>query len=532
MNAVLKTPDVGATTFREIPLTSIRPSPMEAQSHRRAAFSKPALQELAESIRTNGIAQAIVVRPINLDSETPANRIYEIVAGERRFIAAGIAGLERIPATIRELTDEQTLKLQLIENLQREDLHPMHEAESYEELKTKHGYSVDQIWPDVGKSKAYVYGRLKLLALSPKCRKAFYAGVVSASIAEKIARIPVHKLQDEALLDVAGIRNNWSKPMSFRDASDHIHQRYMLDLSGASFPLDDPKLNGAGPCGECPKRAGNQPELFADVKKGDTCTDPTCFAAKTRAYGQQLLEGAKKAGTPGIVGNAAKKIAPNGVGQHQSLREGYHKLDDDIWVGNKQTAAKKLLKPDERPALLEDPKTGNVIEVVHDSQLKRPKREAASNSLDSYEKERRASAARAKLQTSVRRAVFTAIVAAGKWQPPALRMLAELIAEAVDYDGWEAMAKILGLSDEKKKRGHTDSIEDYVKTLKTDEQLGTFVAQCYLAGELHVSSYHLKGGMPRLEAAATFAGVDVAKVRRELAPKKPAKKKAAAKRKK
>jgi ParB/RepB/Spo0J family partition protein len=519
-----------SAVYQDIPLGAIRVSQTSAQTARRAGFDKAALEELAASIKVDGVLQAIVVRPRMTTKGTPAVIMgeYELVAGERRLIAAGRAGLERIPAAVRELTDEQVVRVQLVENLQKENLHPMHEAESYDALLNKHDVSVEQLVAEVGKSKAYIYGRMKLLALSPACRKAFYAGEISASIAEKIARIPTPALQEEALEAVLGnphAKERWNRrePMSFREAADHINQHFMLDLTQAPFPVEDPKLNGAGPCSKCPKRTGNQPELFDDVKKGDTCTDTACFAAKTRAFGQRRLEQAKVDGTHTIVGGAAKKISPHGVDHY--VGEGYSRLDAKIYNGNNHVEVRKLLKPDAAIALLQDPKSGRVVEVVHTSQLKKPKREleSTSSSDTKWKKQRADQAAKAKSETAVRRAVFAALVAKGKWKAPPLRVFADLIAETMDYDVGNALMDALGVP-EPKTNGYHDRLVGYVKTLKTDAQLEAFVAQAHLAEELHVNSYAVSPKCPRLEAAAKAARVDVGAIRRELAPKKkPAK---------
>jgi ParB/RepB/Spo0J family partition protein len=512
---------MATSTFSEIPLSSIRTSETTAQIARRMSFDKEALQELAASITVDGVLQAIVVRPL-VPRKGPRDE-YELVAGERRFLAANIAGLERIPANVRELSDEQVVRVQLVENLQKEDLHPMHEAESYNELMHQHGVPLEQLMAEIRKSKGYIYGRMKLLSLSPKCRKAFYAGELAASIAEKIARIPTHALQEEALEAVLGFphaKEAWKRrdPMSYRHACDHINEHFMLDLTQAPFPVDDVDLNGAGACGVCPKRSGNQPELFADVKKGDTCTDTACFSAKARAFGQRQLEEAKKTGQKTIVGGAAKKISPHGVDHY--IGDGYTRLASKRYHGGDNVPVAKLLKPDAEIALLQDPKTGRVIEVVHESQLKKAKREQSVDE-SKYRTERKEQAAVAKRQKALRRAVFDALVAKGKWPAPPLRVIAELIAESVDYEAGEALMQALGIV-ENKSRGFFGRLEHYVKGLKTDAELQTFIAQAYLAGELHVNSYRISRTFPRLEAAAKAARIDVAKIKRDLAPKKKA----------
>jgi ParB/RepB/Spo0J family partition protein len=514
----METPETLLADRRAILLEHILPSPTTSQEHRRKSFDKGQLQELADSIKTHGLVNPILVRPV--PSTGKKNGHYELVAGERRFLAAQLAGLERIECTVRHLGDGDVVELQLIENLQRADLHPMHEAESYDELIHKFDHTADEVAAKVGKSRAYVYGRMKLLALSKGCRKAFYDGQISASIAEKIARIPTHPLQDQALEVVLGYpnaREKWQRrqPMSFREAVEHINDNFMLDLSGASFPLTDAELvPAAGPCTTCPKRTGNQPELFDDVKKGNTCTDTACFALKTRAYGARQIEAAQKEGKPVLVGKAAARIAPSGAGHY--LTGGYAKLDDTKWTGGGAKPVSKLLKKDAKIELLWDPKSGAAIEVVHESQIKKSKTATLQeNNNEKWRKDQRQKAARAKLETAVRHAVFKAIAAKGKWKPAPMRELAELVCEGMDYDAGEALLDLLEVP--VGKPGLHDRLHEYVKTLKTDAQLSTFIAQAYLGAELHVSSYDVQKSFPRLEAAAKVARVDVKKIRKELA---------------
>jgi ParB/RepB/Spo0J family partition protein len=512
-------------TLTTISLDMIRLSQTVSQIERRKRFSGDELAELTESVKKHGVLQPIIIR----SQEDPIHGVratYELVVGERRYLAAKAAGLEEIPAVVREdLDDEQAIEIQLIENLQRADLHPMQEAEGYHELMSKHGHVADELGERVGKSRSYVYARLKLLELSDKCRKAFYAGEISQSIALLLARIPVEKLQAEALRDVLG--DKWSGPMSYRTAQEHVQERYMLRLAEAPFPTEDEKLNGsAGPCGACPKRTGNQKELFGDVKSPDVCTDPACFKAKTVAFANRQIQTARDAGREVITGAAAKKIAPNGVAHAYDVRDGYKLADEKFWIGSTHTTPRKLLKPDATTALLQDPETGKVVEIVHESQLKKPKRESGGRE-ESWRKEKRENAARAKVEKSVRRAVFQAIQATGKWQAPSMRVVAELMVETLDYDAGEVLMDLLGVP-ESKTRGFFDRVRDHVKGLTTEATLENFVAQAYLAGELHVNSYS-RSPMTRLEAAAKLAGVDVAKIRRELTPKKKAKAKAKAK---
>jgi ParB family chromosome partitioning protein len=136
---------------RSVPIDRIDPSPDQP----RLAMDQDSLDDLAASVREHGILQPILVRP-------GAGARYQIVAGERRWRAARIAGLELIPALIQELDDETALEISIIENLQREDLSPLDEALMYERMIHEHGYSVRRLAQKVGKDKGYLENRLRL----------------------------------------------------------------------------------------------------------------------------------------------------------------------------------------------------------------------------------------------------------------------------------------------------------------------------------------------------------------------------------
>ncbi len=136
-----------------MPLGSIRPGKFQPRGH----FDESALQELAASIRKNGIMQPILVRPHGGG--------YEIVAGERRWRAARLAGLAEIPVTIREVSDTQALELALVENVQRADLHPIEEARAYRRLMAEFDYTQEEVAQAVDKSRSQVANMLRLLDL-------------------------------------------------------------------------------------------------------------------------------------------------------------------------------------------------------------------------------------------------------------------------------------------------------------------------------------------------------------------------------
>jgi ParB family chromosome partitioning protein len=148
------TEETGVRAFKEarrIDIELIRPNPLQP----RKSLDKDALQELAESIREQGLLQPIVVRPEGEE--------FIIIAGHRRYEAGRLIGLERIPSVVREATEQEALEQSLIENVQREDINPVEEAQCYRQLMDEHTYSIRDMAAKVHKSVGYIHGRLQLL---------------------------------------------------------------------------------------------------------------------------------------------------------------------------------------------------------------------------------------------------------------------------------------------------------------------------------------------------------------------------------
>ena len=158
----------------------LHPSP----TNPRKTFAAEALQELADSIVQHGILQPIVVREMSDDmrQRLGTDCRLEIVAGERRWRAACLAGLQTVPVLLRDLTDAQVVSLQIIENLQREGLSAIEEVEGFGQLQSN-GMTGPQIAAQVCRSISYVYAKLKLLALCPEAREAVRNGTLIESIA-------------------------------------------------------------------------------------------------------------------------------------------------------------------------------------------------------------------------------------------------------------------------------------------------------------------------------------------------------------
>jgi ParB family transcriptional regulator, chromosome partitioning protein len=165
----------------EIPIERIRPNPRQP----RQRMDQDELEGLAASIREHGVLQPILVTE-TLDG-------YQLVAGERRFRASQLAGLERIPAVIRQLADRDQLELALVENLQRADLGPMEEAHAYQSLATEFAMTHDQIAQRVGRAKSTITNTIRLLDLEASVQEALLDGRLSAGHARAIGGLPTEQ---------------------------------------------------------------------------------------------------------------------------------------------------------------------------------------------------------------------------------------------------------------------------------------------------------------------------------------------------
>ena len=300
----------------------IDPSPF----NRRRTWGN--LDELAASFQTVGILQDLLARP----SPKKAGR-FELVFGERRLRGAKIAKLATVPVKVKELTDAEVVDAIAVENLERQDIHPMEEAETFELLRKERGLTADDLAARVHKSRSFVFGRLKLLELHEPARKAFAEDQISASVALYLARIPTEARQLEALKELLP-RTKDDDQVGAREAFRIISERFMLRLVDARFDRADATLMPtAGPCTTCPKRTGNQAELFDDVKSPDVCTDPDCFQAKTAAHVERRSEELVKKGVVVI----ESTMRDNGFRQYSSLPEGFTELARKYYGPNKMT---------------------------------------------------------------------------------------------------------------------------------------------------------------------------------------------------
>jgi ParB family chromosome partitioning protein len=164
-----------------VELDRVTTSPLQPRRH----FDAARLQELAQAIRSQGIIEPLVVRPTPSSDGAAAAR-YELVAGERRWRAARIAGLSTVPVVVRELDDHAALEMSLVENLMREDLNPVDEAHGFERLVRSFAMSHDQVAARIGKSRPYVSNAIRLLDLPPAVLELIERGELSAGQARPL----------------------------------------------------------------------------------------------------------------------------------------------------------------------------------------------------------------------------------------------------------------------------------------------------------------------------------------------------------
>lgn len=282
----------------DIPINALVMSP----SNPRGEPEKEELQELADDIAFRGVQQAITVRPVR--------KQLRVVFGKRRFLASILAKKSTVPAVIRKMTDEEEYELQLVENLQRKDLHPLDDAAAIQRLyKQKlaqtdsHVQAIELVSKRLSKKPDFIIKFLSLNNLIKESHGPFRQGVLLLGHAEELARLrPAEQKQGleyllshtEEVETEKGINNVPVVP-GVPQLKLWIQQNIFMDLTNAPFNTNDGKLNPKmGPCTTCRFKTGNQSALFPDVQKGDTCTVPECWALKRENHLVQLATGLEK----------------------------------------------------------------------------------------------------------------------------------------------------------------------------------------------------------------------------------------------
>jgi ParB family chromosome partitioning protein len=256
--------------FTELALDAIVPSRLNPRRHR----NKLQDADLMASISTHGILTPLLVRPLEASGK------YQIAAGHRRYEAAQKLNLAAVPVQIRQMEDWEYMEILHVENLQREDVHPMDEAIGYKKL-LEQGYDVATLCARLGKSETHMYQQLKLNELIKEAQKLFLEDKMSFGHAIILARL--EKNQQKNIL-AHHLFTHLDEPIPVRQLGEYVRRCLYLDLGTIPWSLDDEELlRAAGSCSRCPKRTGSNPSLFTDIEK-NICTDRACFEKKMQAH--------------------------------------------------------------------------------------------------------------------------------------------------------------------------------------------------------------------------------------------------------
>jgi ParB/RepB/Spo0J family partition protein len=429
--------------FQSLALELIRPSP----TNPRKVFH--GITELAASMRERGVDTPLVVRP--------AGGAFELVAGERRYRAAGVAGLSVVPVQVRELTDQQARDLQMAENLEREDLSPLEEAQGYADYMKDFGLKATDVAKKFGRSHASVSNMLRLLDLGEAGRALLEDGKISASLGLLIARIPGSLLQSRFIAQSI----HADEVPSYRQAKELIERNFMVSLKDAPFNVKDAQLvPAAGACTPCPKRTGNLPDLG---KKDDPnrCTDPLCFRGKVDAVAQLRFKKAEESGQQIMSASQAEKVFAYGQVHYSS---GFTETSGTFWQGSTSLNIPATLKkhPEIPTILAQEPQSGRVVELVQVKALEgvlpkkkkssapAPRSSSGKTDQAAMKKRQEEEARTEKLQIDFAKHAMAQLAkaAGGQWGQAQWLALAQLLVEDREYTGLDDVLRRRSLKEE------------------------------------------------------------------------------------
>lgn len=247
LEALIASADTDAAGIRELKINEIEPNSGQPRKH----FNDEKLAQLAESIKQHGVVQPLIVKK---DGDT-----YKIVAGERRWRASRIAGLQTVPVIIRDLSSKQVMEIALIENLQREDLNPIEEAEAYEKLMAEFGMTQEEISVTVGKSRPAIANSVRLLTLQENIKTRVISGEISSGHARALLSIEDKTLQlkavgeiikrglnvrDTELLVKRLTKQGNNKKKNTTDVEYHAIEERFREILGTKVKIINNKRNG------------------------------------------------------------------------------------------------------------------------------------------------------------------------------------------------------------------------------------------------------------------------------------------------
>lgn len=277
-------PTIQTDEIQLIPVRKIEPSPFEPQARRRARFKPEELYNLADSIVKHGLRQPILVRPISVLDVKRAE--YEIVFGERRFLAAKAKGIESIKCFVENLSDAEVIELQYEENHRRQENDPLDDAFTFKFLMETHGYSEEQLADRFATNRRNVKDKLRLNYLIPEALAELAEGALPLKHAYYLAKFPpdVQKvIVEEQYAYKWQDKDDGAAP--FDDFKDEVEENIIRALANAPFDPEDTRLHIKGlKCSDCTERSGYEPMLFPDLKEGDSCLNKACFDLKTNTH--------------------------------------------------------------------------------------------------------------------------------------------------------------------------------------------------------------------------------------------------------
>jgi ParB family chromosome partitioning protein len=220
-------PAISSIGYETLPISDINPNPRQPRSQ----MDQEELAELAASIRENGILQPLIVTP----ADEPGK--YTLIAGERRLLAASLAGLDSVPVIVREATEQQRLELALIENVQRTDLTPLEAAEAYRQLADDFNLSHEQIAQQLGKSRVSITNTLRLLKLPEDVCQSLNRGDISEGHARVLLSLPTPQAQSAALQTIL------KHELNVRRTEDLVHKLLGQRPTSEAKPTPQPDVS-------------------------------------------------------------------------------------------------------------------------------------------------------------------------------------------------------------------------------------------------------------------------------------------------
>lgn len=567
-------------------LVTVRNDEVEANPYQyRTHFD--GIAELADSIKKHGIILPPRARP----NPGTRGKPYQLACGERRHRANQVAGNDTIQLLVRPLSDDEMIEILFNENLARKDATPLEEADGFKAALDR-GYTVEKLVDKFHKTKAYIYARLKLCELGPVPRKALAAGELSPSIALMIARIADVKLQVQATNEVLGRadREHYEgvepdriqlaegeeavgptnkfgyelQPFTVRQAQLHMQRKYMLRLEQAPFDIADATLVAkAGACTPCPKRTGNQRELFADVKSADVCTDLVCFDSKKKADWDRKAAAAARDGARVLNAKETENVfVPWGNGTEVKTESAYvapnakvpYELDPSgkkTWKsmlgGELDKVAKAVAQDATGAARTLIDKSSALAALKKSGKIKEAKAEAAARSKgnDSYRRDQKNRMEKAKRKhATVRIAAERIVTTIDKYCEPMIggavrfssldqwRWFAMCIVRAVDAEDGKRVASRRGLELVKSKMNSARNASE--KTLEPwiehkDRTAAELFGLCVeLLAVFRATGVWQTDYNPNFQGAVEAFGLDLKKLAKEADDSKPTNQPAAA----